>query len=275
MTHPTFDWLDDLPLVASSPDLRMGIRPLDISGWLPVDELTELELGRRRRVFMEHPEFVQMQPGHETALEELLSLVGIHIGDRLVSDGSPMERLALSVPDDIVLMHKAADAEPGDWRLVGGAVLFPNQWTLGEKIGRHVTEIHERVDGYDQLLARRVGSFFDGLSAKRPVWRRNWFIHDDPNLVQPFRTEQRPISDPDEVDSLWVRSEWQTLRRLVFSGLIVFTIKSQIAPMSAVCDRPHIAEQLATFLSEASDRSLANKDAVDRHHAIIEYLRRS
>ncbi len=274
MIDRRYDWLGELPLTAGPPDLRMSLHPLNVSDWLPVDQHTAKELELRRQLIVDHHDFVHMEPGHESALEELLSLVEIHIGDRLVTDGSPIERLALSVPDDILLMHRAPGSEPGEWRLVGGVLLFPNHWRLHEKMGHPITDIHAPVEAYDDLLAVRVRKFFDRLSPARPVWRRNWFVNDDPTFFAPERSIQRPVDDPDQVDELWIRSEWQTLRKLAFSDVIVFTVKTQVAPMSAVLDRPQVAEQMAVFLEKASPRSLDNKHALGRGEAIINYLRR-
>lgn len=82
----------------------------------------------------------------------------------------------------------------------------------------------------------------------------------------------RPIEGAEEAERLWIRSEWQTLRRLEFSGLIVFTVKTQLAPMPQLAARPEIARQMVTFLRTASERSLDNKDAYSRDRAIIDYL---
>lgn len=268
------DWLTELPLTAGPPDLRMGVHPLDVSRWLPADQYTASELELRRQLIVEHHDFVHMQPGHDLALEELLSLVEIHIGDRLVTDGSPIERLALSVPDDILLMHRSGEGESGEWRLVGGALLFPNHWRLQDKLGQPVTTIHSPVEAYDELLAVRVRKFFDRLSPARPVWRRNWFINDNSTFFAPDRSGQLGITDPDQVEGLWIRSEWQTLRKLAFSGMTVFTVKTQVAPMAAVRDRPELAERLAAFLAQASPLSLDNKHVLGSEKAIIDYLRR-
>lgn len=273
MADRRYDWLAELPLSVGPPDLRMGVHPLNVSDWLPIDQFTARELELRRQLIVDHQDFVHMDPGHDIALEELLSLVEIHIGDRLLPDGSPIERLALSVPDDVLLMHRASDSAPGDWRLVGGALLFPNQWRLDEKLGQPVTEIHTPVDAYDELLAVRVRKFFDRLSPARPVWRRNWFVNEDPTLFAPERRGQVVIDAPERVEGLWIRSEWQTLRKLAFSAMIVFTVKTQVAPLSAVLDRPAVAEQLAVFLDNASSRSLANKHVLGCERAIIDYLR--
>lgn len=266
---PASDWLDDLPLVPGPPDLRMGTRNLDISTWLPTDSKTEAELQLRRELLAQHDGLVRLVPGHDDAVSELMSLAGIHLGRAFpATSRPPLEQLALSVPDDVLLM--ARDAE--HWRLIGGALLFPNQWTLDEKLGRTVADIHSPVDGYDEILERRVDQFFDRLTVSRPVWRRNWFVHDEPDLYRPERKAHRRISDPEEAASLWIRSEWQTLRRLAFSGLIVFTVKTQVASMAQLKARPLVAEQMAAYLRAASDRALRNTDTYGHHEAIIEYL---
>lgn len=269
-TNRQFDWLNDLPLAPGPPDLRMGTRALDIADWLPVDDLTPGELVLRRELLAEHGSAVaRMVPGHERGVEELLSLVEIHLGGRLDRTvGTPMEQLAVSIPDDVLVLWR----DEKSWRLVGGALLFPNQWTLDEKIGKSLAAIHAPVDGYGELIEARLDQFFDKLSPARPVWRRNWFFHDDPTLYLPNRTPQRPISDPAEVERLFVRSEWQTLRRLAFSGLIIFTVKTQVAPISELKARPAAVDQMRVFLESASGRSLANKDATDRNQAILDYL---
>lgn len=267
---PTADWLDDLPLHAGSPDLQMGTRALDITKWLPVDAHTAAELVLRETLLETYDGLVRLVPGHDDAVDELMSLAGIHLRRPFEpSSLSPLEQLAISVPDDVLLLWR----DHAHWRLVGGALLFGNQWTLEEKLGRTVADIHAAVDGYEELLEARVDQFFDKLSAARPVWRRNWFVHDDPTFHKPEPTPQRSISDPEEVGSLWVRSEWQTLRRLAFSGMIVFTVKTQIASMHQVKARPEIAAKMVAHLEAASDRALANTDVAGRENAIIEFLR--
>ena len=268
---PSADWLNDLPLAPGPPDLRMGTRALDVADWLPVDALTPSEIELRRDLLAEHGAAVaRIIPGHETALTELISLVEIHLQQRLEeSDASPIEQLAVATAEDILLMWRDDD----HWRLIGGTLLFPNHWCLDDKIGKTIADVHAPVDGYDELLRVRVDQFFDRLSPARPVWRRNWFFHSDPTFYKPERTTHEWITNVDEVDTLYIRSEWQTLRRLAFSGLIVFTVKTQVAPIAEVKAREAIAEQMCVFLESATSRSLENKDATGRHKAILDYLR--
>lgn len=271
MPSPDADWLHELPLAPGPPDLRLGMRSLDVTRWLPVDSKTPAEIELRRSILAEHGLSVsRVVPGHEQALLELTSLIEIHLRHRLdESAESTMDQLAVATAEDILLMWRDED----HWRLVGGTLLFPNQWKLDDKIGMTVAKLHAPVDGYSDLLESRVDTFFDRLSPSRPAWRRNWFFHDDPAFYQPERMDQRPIDDPAEVEQLFVRSEWQTLRRLAFSGLTVFTVKTQVAPMAELKARPGVAEQMCVFLENAAARSLENKDATGRHEAVMRYLR--
>lgn len=268
---PRFDWLDEIPLAPGPPDLRMGLRSFDLAGWLPVDSLTESELQLRQQLLATHPEVVQLDPDWPSSVYELSQLVEDHLDRPLVDSDDPMEKLsglAVAVPDDFLIMGRGAD----HWRLVGGCLLFPNHWNIGAKMGLTLAEIHGPVDGYEQLLADKMDGFFDRLTVDRPVWRRNWFIHDDANFFKPDPEMSPAITDPDKVDSLWVRSEWQTVRRLVETEAIVFTVKTQVAPISEARDRPKVAAGIAEFLAAASERSLDNKHALHRERAIIHYL---
>ena len=48
---------------------------------------------------------------------------------------------------------------------------------------------------------------------------------------------------------MWLRSERQTLVRLPRTGAVLFTIKTQLCPVTAVRERPHLAVALANKLS--------------------------
>ena len=115
-------------------------------------------------------------------------------------------------------------------------------------------------------------TFFDNLRVGQVVARRNWFVHDIADYHQPVAVPMRPVDDPAEVASLFVRSERETLRRLPESDAMVFTIKTQIAPLPEVKARPQVAEQVAAYLSAATPRGLRAKDAEAREIALIAYL---
>jgi dimethylamine monooxygenase subunit A len=86
--------------------------------------------------------------------------------------------------------------------------------------------------------------------------RRNWMIHETPELFVPDAPAAPDTSIPP--DHLWLRSERQTLRRLPESGAVVFTIRTQQVQIAALEHRPAVAAALA-------DRLRAQPDDIARY----------
>lgn len=271
---PNYDWLSELPLPPGTPDLRMGTRGIDEADWFIADHKTEEELVRRSRLLIEHPDHAQLLPGHEAALGELVALVETDLGSSLrmgpIVDGvrSELVNLAVTVPEDVLLMVRNDD----HWALAGGVLLFPDQWKLMDKIGRSLAAIHAPTEGYDELLEAKVDQFFDRLKPGRMVSRRNWFVHDEPTYFLDGKINNRGLIDAAGAADLWIRSERQTLRRLNDSDAIVFTVKTQFAPLSQLRARAETAAQMVEFIQNASQRSLENKAVAGRVGAVLDYL---
>ncbi len=276
-TDPRHDWLRDLPLRPGPPELRLGTRALDLDTWLAPDTETDEQLRLRAALLAAHDGLVRIVDGHDALVEELSGLLSIHlqrpvgtaIGDVEATTG--LIDIAKAIQDDIFLLAPTTTG----WTLVAGALVFPNHWSLDDKIGKHMASIHQPVDGYAELLDARVDRFFDRLAPGRPVWRRNWFVHDEPDLFAPDPVEARPIDQLDEVPSLWIRSEFQTLNRLAFGDAIVFTVRTHVAPFDAVTARPDVADAMLTFIESAGPRTLDTTHLVGRHRAIADYLWRT
>ena len=103
------------------------------------------------------------------------------------------------------------------YHLVGASLCFPTRWRLADKIGRPLNTIHAPIPGYAEQLATTMDKFFDRLKVDKPVWRLNWSLMDDPTLFQPTRDGRKHAAITPEKnagDSLWLRIERQTLRRL-------------------------------------------------------------
>lgn len=273
--HVDYSWLDELPTHLGPPDLKMGLRNLDLSRWFPVDDLTQLQRSAKLDILAAHPEVVQWQDSALPACDELLALVVEYTAAQPEPGLHPIDAAARLVAEDLSVMVRSdqATGSPGSWRLAAGSLAFGNQWTMAEKIGGSLLDIHEPTDGYAELLAAKVDTFFDNLRPGRLAWRRNWFVHDIDDYHQPVKFVHQHTSDPRVAGTLWIRSERETLRRLPETGAIVFTIKTQIAPMVALLARPAKAEEVADHLAAATDRGLRAKDADGRAAALISYLR--
>lgn len=218
----------------------MGTRALDERRWLLPDGERDEQLAMKRRLLSERHDVVAASvPGAEAAAAETAALVAEVVGAELDPERPPLEAAAVLVQEDLCLLVR----RDGHWRLDAGVVCFPSMWRIADKVGLPLAAVHEPVPAYAEELAERVDRFLDRLRPDRPVWRRNWLVHDDPELHQPSPPEHR--SAPSVPDGLWLRSERQTLRRLPASGAIVFTIRTQQVPFAAVGDRPELARRLA------------------------------
>ncbi len=112
--------------------------------------------------------------------------------------------------------------------------------------------VHGPVEGYEEVLEKKVNAFFDRLGTD-PVWRRNWFVHPDDNLYQPDQPAggDPVIASSDIGEKLFVRSERQTLRALDLPGWILFTIRVQQAPLKNLIDAR--GDEFIEWLREAPE----------------------
>ena len=270
MTRPQL--ASPLSMVDGSPwRLSMGLHRLDPNEWLEVDERRAEELHAKAALLdRDRADVLVTLPEGDAASRELLGLVvtdvtslhdlveasGTLLTDRrttLVVDTArahPVEAAARLVQEDLCVLVRDDLA----WRLVAGCVCFPSRWSLREKLGATVAEIHRRVPGFDEALARPTATVFDRLRVERPVWRLNWTLLDTPELhVGPGARGRDLVGTADLGDALWFRVERQTLRRLERTGAIVFTIRTTVRPLEEVV--------AATFgFADALRRTLATVD---------------
>jgi hypothetical protein len=89
------------------------------------------------------------------------------------------------------------------WRLEAACVCFPSRWSLGEKIGGSLGEVHSPAPSYDVEIGGPVNEFFERLSSERSFWRLNWTLLDDPELHQPRAARRCEGADQNDW-FLWV-----------------------------------------------------------------------
>jgi len=219
--------------------LTMGLRPLEDSDWLDVDEHRDEELALKRGLLdTSRSAVVATRPGGDEGSAEVLDevrrwLTTYHrdlVADAPdASDEHPIVAASRLVQEDLcVLVHSDA------WRLEAACVCFPSRWDLSSKIGRTLDEIHGPVPGYDEELSGPTTSVFDRLRAERSFWRLNWSLLDIPDLFQPMSARQSPGGD---LEQWHFRVERQTLRRLPTSDAILFTIRTYVTSAAQMCRR--------------------------------------
>jgi dimethylamine monooxygenase subunit A len=259
--------------------LRMGTRALAHGGWLLGGPDVPAQLAEKERVLAaHHGEAVIAPPGTEAASAELLEAVlgtgsGCSpTGSRPQSELHPLDAAGRLVAEDLCLLTRADGG--GGWVLAAGSVCFPSHWRLADKVGRPVASVHAPVPRYAAELASRVDRFLDRLRPDRPAWRRNWTVHQSPELFVPFAPPppDPPVTVDDAGDRLWLRSERQTLRRLPRSGTIVFGIRTQQVPLRLVAGRPELCRRLAEALASWPDELVAYRGGEALRRPLVAWL---
>jgi dimethylamine monooxygenase subunit A len=247
----------------------MGLHRLDEAAWLEVDgHRGDALLEKSRLLDDERDSVLATLPVGDEPSRELLEMViafldahrdRLDAADRSLAERAtrgtieieqhhPIEAASRLVQEDLCVLAR----DDVSWRLVAACVCFPSRWSLREKLGASLADIHGPVPGFDRALADPAETFFDRLTVGRPVWRRNWTLLDTPTLHLPSpATRHLPQElDGDLGTRLWFRVERQTLRRLPRTGAIVFTIGTTVRPLDhLVRTTPGFADALRATLS--------------------------
>ncbi|KAH8830570.1 hypothetical protein DL96DRAFT_1785695 [Flagelloscypha sp. PMI_526] len=165
-----------------------------------------------------------------------------------------LEIAALLTQDDLILMQEGSD---GRYYLQGGIMCNAGSWRLQDKIGMHLEDIHVsgHVPRFREKLKVGMEKFFQRLSVDKPVSRCNWGIqqvpenHDQEDVdaeelawstlslgkEEDFGSAESNHQRPDaELESLRLRVERQTLRRLPGSGTVIFGIRTYFTPVADI-----------------------------------------
>jgi hypothetical protein len=231
-----FTVADLLPVGRSGARLSMGLSRLAEPEWL----FPAPDLAARATAFDAHPDAVQMRPEAMAAGQEVAAMVGAEGG---------LEQAARAVWEDMCLLNQR-DPD-GPYVLTGGAVAFPTDWCLADKIGLPLIAMHAPIYGYAEQLATGVDRFLANLAPGPIFGRANWFVVANADWrYLPGLSAEDLFADvtPDNAgERLFVRCERQTLRRLPTSGAILFTIGIAVSPLGAL--DPALVRRLAAALA--------------------------
>ena len=258
---------------------RMGVTPLNLEQWLLVDQERDTDLEEIGQLIDAHRDaIIYCEPSAYEGCDELSIEVLQHLQqiDHLKTlkidqqEGqAPIETIRRVVQEDLCLLER----RPEGWTMTACAVAIPTQWDVPSKYGKTLDVIHEPVPRYDTDLSQPMGTFFDRLRPEAPVWRANRTLTDDPNLRLAPQRRHHPMRDDITInnvaDRVWLRVEYQTLRRLPQSDVIIFTIRILRQKIASVADHPEKLTQLLSSLAKMPSDVRGYKDSTWRHAQLI------
>lgn len=253
----------------------IGLSPLG-PAWLAPDARRDAELALKRRLWREAPaEVFAAEPAAAAAQAEAAAMIAAAIGAPTTDQTAPpLQRAALTVQDDLVLM--ARDGPEAPFRMVAASVSFPTHWSLAAKFGKPIADIHAPVPGFARGArnAAVVDRIFAAMTPAQPLERYNWSIHADRALRRPFS------HGAEEASALLIapclRVERQTLRKLPESGALLFTIRIHVEALDVLLAQAGgaaLASRLADALEALSRTEAAYRGVSAARSALVARLR--
>jgi len=285
-----------LPFEAGPYRMAMGLMTLPDSEWFELDQRYVPEMLERRRLLATHHAEVfaalaRSDAARAEALARIAANLQTHKPDWFTQHGSvlrnrltdeewnlaspardPLEIAGRLVQEDLCLIQHD-DSGPV---LTAAVLCFPSRWRLAEKIGRPLTEVHGPVPFYAERLARPVDRFMTHVKPGHIAARLNWSVLDDATLFQPtgkWREEHnRVVTAANAGDTLFLRVERQTLRRLPQTGAILFGIRVHVYPLGTAITEPATAVRLADAVRALPEETARYKSFLPIRTALLGWL---
>lgn len=204
----------------------------------------------------------------------------------------PLHVLLGNIPEDFGIMMR--DEKTGRYHLRAGVICSSLGWKLGQKIGMGLSGIHEAVPGYESKLAFSMDRyafsvinesqlltyskrFFTRMPTASPIQRGSWGLEIGKPLYLPSdhpdwknrEFQNLALSEED----IYLRVDWQTLRRLPLSGAIVFNFKALYTPLVEFSDEPYIPSLVLKILEDGEENIMKYKGTWHVEHVVKPALR--
>ncbi|UNI25003.1 hypothetical protein JDV02_010713 [Purpureocillium takamizusanense] len=252
----------------------MSFQKMDPDYWIELESTYRERIAQRLALYTKHgSDVLQALPGSELACKELMEMMLQYMCTRYPEcfrlDKSifynnildtrtdldklhPLLVLLEHVPEDFAITLR--NEETGRYHLRAGVVLSTLGWKLSQKMGLELGGVHAPVPSYKEKMAFSMDRFFTKMPAWSPIQRGSWGLEIGQPLFLPedhpdwsHRESQNPDLHRDDV---FLRADWQTLRRMPLSGGIVFNFKALFTPLEQFKDEPCIPSLILKILDQ-------------------------
>ncbi|KAF5386832.1 hypothetical protein D9615_001673 [Tricholomella constricta] len=277
---------------------NMSLKKMEPDWWIELESTYCERIAQRKQLYADRGKaIIDAMPGSEQACKELMEMVIQFLCTRYPSQFQvdwrsglfqnrilgtrsnlgavdPLKFLLDHVPEDFLVTQQ--DEKTGLYVLRAAVSCSAVGWRLQEKMGRSLHEIHEPVPDYKTKMQFSMERYFSRLPCDKPIQRGSWALEiGQPLYSQPgdphfdCRGTQLPELD---VKDIYLRVDWQTLRRLPVSRAIVFNFKAFFTPTTDFRNEPYIPKLLAKVLREGKKSLLEYKSTFHIEHRMLPAL---
>ncbi|KAJ3741902.1 hypothetical protein DFH05DRAFT_262291 [Lentinula detonsa] len=275
----------------------MSLKKMEPDYWLELESTYRERVAQRKDLYRKHgKKIIDALPGSELACRELMDMViqflcvrypnqfqfsGPILYNRILNTQSnvdqenPLEVLNNNVPEDFLLT--LPDPKTGLYTMVAGVCCSSLGWNVATKIGKPLKEIHSVVPDYKDKMEFSMDRYFSKMPTDKPIQRGSWGLEvgqplwlqdDDPHFA--LRTTQDPNL---KIEDIYLRVDWQTLRRLPQSKSIVFNFKALFTPFSSFRNESHIPHLVLKVLTEGKKNLMEYKGTWHIEHKVVPVLK--
>lgn len=276
----------------------MSLMKFEPDWWIELESTYVERIKQRQELYAKHgPLILQWMPGTELACKELMEMAIQFVcarypqyfalsGDELwlenrilgtkanIREKHPLLVLLDHIPEDFFITVR--DPETGHYVARAGLVCSALGWSVGDKIGLKLHEIHERVPDYKERMQLSMDRYFSKMPTDKPIQRGSWGIEvGQPLFMAPGdpHAAQREVQDKGlERAQVHMRVDWQTLRRLPLSGAVAFNFKAVFTPIDEFRDEPYVPGLLLQVLRRGKEHMMAYKNSWHTEHVLLPAL---
>ena len=285
-----------LPFETGPYRMAMALTTVPESAWFEIDALYGDEMAERRRLLAkQHQDVFGALPISDDAraetLREVVANLTTHAPHWFRRDGNllhnaltgeawnladppcdPLELGGRLVQEDLCIIQSDDDGP----RFTAALLCFPSRWRLHDKLGKPLVAVHGPVPFYAQRLAVPVDRFMAKVKPGHIASRLNWSVLDDAAMFQPggkWRVERNTAITPDNAgETLYLRVERQTLRRLPQSDAVLFGIRVHSYRMANAITTPDAASRLAEAVRALPEETVNYKSLKAYGPALLGWL---
>jgi hypothetical protein len=234
----------------------LGLRPVELREWMVNDAAL---LANKQQVLEQRYDDAVAMVDDSLGLHETLASLPLPKANRYPH---AIANAAGCIAEDLCVLDVDRDQI-----LVAACVCAPSYWSLAEKIGRPLHDVHAPVHGMNAKIGGRIRHFIDRLPERTPFLRQNWFVHRDRNYFN--AANEAYLSVP---MSRWVvRSERQVLFK-PNPQYVVFTILVTFAELADLGAHPRAAADLAKTLGRMDVDEIAQFGGWVKYRALLDYV---